>query len=223
MTRSPPRGHRQTSARRNRHIQLPPPAPAPAVTPPTLPPPTVSTIKPPPPSESLNLADVIHLLLTLGSTIFFLADCFIFNPITINWPDYYKPLFAIGVYIAYSFICRYAFHAVSITMKFHWHEQRPLFGVGVVEHIGLGALIRLIKCVWKEVVNFVLLLDGGPPSCGKDCRFCNDPVDGNYREVQEGTMLPGLGNSRRPPAPVRKPWVINLKETNFVDVVQTRR
>ncbi|KAK6538359.1 hypothetical protein TWF694_011239 [Orbilia ellipsospora] len=223
MTRSPPRGHRQTSARRNRHIQLPPATTTEAATvPPSLPPPTVSTTKPPRPPESLNLADVIHLLLSLFATIFFLTDCFIFNPVTINWPDSYKPPFAVGVYIAYSFICRYAVHAVSMSMKFHWHEQRPLFGVGVLEHTGLASVYRLVKCIWKGIVSFVILLEGSTSDCRKDCRFCNDPVDGSYREVREGMILPGLGDTRRP-AQVKKQWVINLKETNFVDVVQTQQ
>ncbi|EPS40764.1 hypothetical protein H072_5353 [Dactylellina haptotyla CBS 200.50] len=204
------RGYRQSSNRGERYIRLPQPTQLPLSQP-------TETALVIPTDEHLNLADMVHLILIICATALFLTDCFMFNPVTVAWPLEYRPYFSVGVYLAYSAICRYAVHAISISLKFRWHEQRPLAGAGVLEHLGWAALGRLVYRIWELLVMFNMLLDGDMAPCGKHCRFCHDPLDGIWgEEVDENTRLPGLAE------PGNKPWVISLRETDFIDIRRPR-
>ncbi|KAK6352738.1 hypothetical protein TWF696_004741 [Orbilia brochopaga] len=117
-------------------------------------------------NHTMKTSDIIHLLITICSTIIFLADCFYFNESTMAWPAPVKPPFSIGVYASYSCICRYAVFYISRIMELEWHEERPLASRGFLEHLGLAVHQRQGRRLQRDTVDVGLqnTTDGGPIS-----------------------------------------------------------
>ncbi|KAK6523378.1 hypothetical protein TWF281_001358 [Arthrobotrys megalospora] len=104
--------------------------------------------------DEIRELDMIHLSSTIGATIWFITDCMLHTEMK-DWTFYNQILFTCGVMIAYCILNRYFYHYFSDFLDFQWHEERPLWGKGGMEHFGfvgfwrlwLG-LCRVLKMVW---------------------------------------------------------------------------
>ncbi|KAK6513615.1 hypothetical protein TWF506_008052 [Arthrobotrys conoides] len=109
--------------------------------------------------DELRELDIIHLSSTILSTILYISSTLLYSNDMEDWSVFKIIWFTAVVMVVNSFIYRWGYFYFSLWVgRFEWHLERPLWGVGGVEHFGLMGFWRLwvgvkglfLDYYWKE-------------------------------------------------------------------------
>ncbi|KAF3100626.1 hypothetical protein TWF569_010415 [Orbilia oligospora] len=149
--------------------------------------------------HELREIDIIHLSSTILSTIIYMTSTLLYTNDMEEWSLFQRVWLCGMVMGFYSFLYRWGYFYFSFWVAgFEWHLERPLWGVGGVEHFGLMAFWRLwiwgkgvfwdrFRAFWrkkekKKERNEYL---GYGYRCEEGCEECGSELGDGLRILQE--------------------------------------